>query len=77
MEELYFVEIYNGMEYGDFEVKRKLIVAENITDANEVAKEFMDQNFETNFKYDWIPSFVVTLIDEVDGYKITVEKNGG
>ena len=74
MVNLYSIEIHNGQEYGDFEIRHKLAVAENMKDATEKAKQFMDENFEPSFIHNWIPGFGITLIRKVEGYKITVEK---
>lgn len=74
MSKLYLLEIDNGMEYADYDSKFKLVVAKNISEANQKGKEFMQQNYEVNFKYGWIPSFDASLIDEVEGFKITAEK---
>lgn len=70
---LYEIFIDNGLDYGDRDVRSKLIVAKSLTEAETRAKYWMDKEYDSQLFYNnasyWAKEWV-----EVEGFKVTVSR---
>lgn len=67
---LYLIGIENGLDYSDYEVDAKLIVATDDSEALATAKEWAYAEFDGLIGSD--PSYSAEAIEEVGGYSIEV-----